>query len=547
MEANSMKNINVSFFRRAIKDESGQLLMPWVAVLMMSFLGISGLVMDVGRAYVAHSQLQNVARAAALAAAGEVYNSSTTSDAYATATTYSGTAGDNNASGVGTVTTTVSEGCVNTLMATGTSCSSTSVKNAVQVTETTTVRNFIMPIFWGSKTTTISATATASMQGLSQPWNVAIILDATDSMVSNTDSNCSTGTATRFTCALESIQTLLQVINPCASGATSCATSNANFRVALFAFPNVTVATRPDNYGCSGTIPTPEQYTLPEPGLSGYTALTYGGIQSTYEVTLPSTGNADANGFLSDYYSSSSTNNLSSSSEIVKAIGGSSSCTAMNTNGGESTYYAGVIYAAQDALKAEQKLYPKSNNAMILISDGEATAANTKFPATGAAATPSADGYSVVTNSTSNTKNLANAAFGTYPDFNDECQQAITAAQTAATAGTRVYAVAYGSESSGCTTAGGGTDSTLVATGNNQSFTLTGSNALTPCVTMENIASSLAYFYSDYNQSGSSSTCTDNSHTTVNLSDISLSIASTFTRPRLLPNSAFLYPVVQTS
>jgi hypothetical protein len=64
---------------------------------------------------------------------------------------------------------------------------------------------------------------------------------------------------------------------------------------------------------------------------------------------------------------------------------------------------------------------------------------------------------------------------------------------------------------------------------------------------MENIASSLAYFYSDYNQSGSGSTCTDNSHTTVNLSDISLSIASTFTRPRLLPNSAFLYPVVQTS
>jgi Flp pilus assembly protein TadG len=547
MEANSMKNNNVSFFRRAIKDESGQVLMPWVAVVMMSFLGISGLVMDVGRAYVAHSQLQNTARAAALAAAGEVYNTSTTSDAYATATTYSGTSGDKNASGVGTLTTTVSEGCVNTLMATGTSCSSTSVKNAVQVTETTTVRNFIMPIFWGSKTTTISATATASMQGLSQPWNVAIVLDATDSMVTNSDNNCSTGTATRFTCALESIQTLLEVINPCATGATSCATSNANFRVALFAFPNVTVATRPDDYGCNGTIPTPAVYSLPEPGLSGYSALTYNGTQSTYEVTLPSTGNADANGFLSDYYSSTATNNMNSSSEIVEAIGGSSGCTQMNTAGGESTYYAGVIYAAQDALKAEQALHPKSNNAMILISDGEATAANTNFPPTGAAATPSGKGYSVVTNSTSNTKNLVNAAFGTYPDFNDQCQQAIVAAQAAATAGTRVYAVAYGSESSGCTTAGGGTDSTLVATGNNQSFTLTGSSALTPCVTMENIASSLAYFYSDYNQSGSGSTCTDNSHTTVNLSDISLSIASTFTRPRLLPNSAFLYPVVQTS
>jgi len=263
-------------------------------------------------------------------------------------------------------------------------------------------------------------------------------------------------------------------------------------------------------------------------------------------VVLPNAGNADAYGFMSDYYSSSSSNRLNSGSDIVKAIGGASGCQAMNTAGGESTYYAGVIYAAQAALTAEKAAYPNSQNAIIVISDGEAQAANTKFPSTGSAASPSADGYSVVTNSTSNTKNLVNGTLGHYPDFNDECQQAIVAAQTAKAAGTRVYSVAYGSESSGCLSSSGGTDSTLVATGTNQAFTLSGTNALTPCITMENIASSTTlsanYFYSDWNQSGSGSTCVDNGHLTVNLSDISLAIASTFTKPRLLPNGSLLYP-----
>ena len=109
------------------------------------------------------------------------------------------------------------------------------------------------------------------------------------------------------------------------------------------------------------------------------------------------------------------------------------------------------------------------------------------------------------------------------------------AAQAAATAGTRIYAVAYGSEQSGCSSSGGGTDSTLVATGTNQSFTL---STLTPCVTMENIASSLQYFYSDYNESGSGSTCEDASHTVSTLQDIFLAISADFTTPRLIPNNA---------
>jgi hypothetical protein len=55
---------------------------------------------------------------------------------------------------------------------------------------------------------------------------------------------------------------------------------------------------------------------------------------------------------------------------------------------------------------------------------------------------------------------------------------------------------------------------------------------------MENIASSLNNFYSDYNQSGSGSTCQDASHTVSSLQAIFQAIASTFTTPRLLPNNA---------
>ena len=79
------------------------------------------------------------------------------------------------------------------------------------------------------------------------------------------------------------------------------------------------------------------------------------------------------------------------------------------------------------------------------------------------------------------------------------------------------------------------TDTTLVATGTNEAFSLSGLN---PCVEMVDIASSLATFYSDYKQGGSTGGCVDGSHSTVSLSDIFQSIATNFTTPRLVPNNA---------
>jgi hypothetical protein len=248
----------------------------------------------------------------------------------------------------------------------------------------------------------------------------------------------------------------------------------------------------------------------------------------------------------SGYYepSSTSTSGLNSSDNLVKAIGYGYNPTTgaiahqgcLPNVGGESTYYGGVMYAAQAALLEEQAAYPGSKNAMILLSDGQANAASSKFPAKTSTPSPTASGIAV-TSSGSSSVNLTGAAssFGKYPDFNDECQQAIVAAQNATTAGTRVYAVAYGSETSGCG-AGGGTDTTLVATGNNVPFTSIGT--LDPCVTMENIASSMGYFYSDYLKSGSGSNCQDTGHTVTSLGQIALAVSANFTTPRLLPNNA---------
>ncbi len=95
------------------------------------------------------------------------------------ATTY---AAMNGVSGV-TVSTTVKAICLNALMPpTYNGCSATgAVNNAIRVTETATIQTYLMRVL-GMKTLTVSALATASMQGKAQAWNVVIIVDATGSM-----------------------------------------------------------------------------------------------------------------------------------------------------------------------------------------------------------------------------------------------------------------------------------------------------------------------------------------------------------------------------
>jgi hypothetical protein len=78
-----------------------------------------------------------------------------------------------------------------------------------------------------------------------------------------------------------------------------------------------------------------------------------------------------------------------------------------------------------------------------------------------------------------------------------------------------VYAVAYGATSSGCTVG----------------------DSYTPCTTMENIASSTGYFFSDYTATGSSGSCIAAAESTTNLTTIFQYIAGTLTASRIIPNS----------
>lgn len=552
-----MRNMIGSFVHKLFSDQRGQVL-PWVAAGLVALLGLGGLSVDLGNAYVARADLQNYANAAALAAAGNVYNTSSTSGATTYANDYSGSGTNENANpGLSGVTTSITTMCLNMLMPGGASCTSTSPANAVKVTESISVPTYFMRLF-GKTSISLSAVSMASMQGMAQPWNVAIIVDATSSMGDAPPSGSCSGYSTEFACALAGIETLLQNVNPC-GGVSSCTTATAKFRVALFSFPNVYTGTassgkNPVSYDwtCAGT-PTHELYTFPDAtlkttspevyktALTSYTPLTYSSVDSTYEVT-PTSGSypsedGDANGFVSDYWSGSSSNYLNSSSSIVEETAGG----CMKNPGGESTYYGGVIYAAQAALAAEQNTYSGSKNAIIILSDGQANADSSKFAS--GSPSPSADGLSYISSPTTTT--------GYYPSSVNECQQAIMAAQAAQAAGTTVYSVAFDSESDGCAVSGSGvtvTDTSLVAaaTSGNTALSL---STLTPCIVMKNMASPASgnnsYFYAD--TSSSSSGCTDTAHTVSTIGEIFDAISASFTTPRLLPASASGLAVTTTN
>jgi hypothetical protein len=104
-----------------------------------------------------------------------------------------------------------------------------------------------------------------------------------------------------------------------------------------------------------------------------------------------------------------------------------------------------------------------------------------------------------------------------YGSLDDQCQQAISAAQSATAQGTTVYTIAYGAGSSGCST--------------DKSGPLAG---LSPCTAMQDMASSSADFYSDATASQNKGQCA--SGNSFSLNSIFTSIAAKFTNARLIPN-----------
>ena len=479
----------VSFLRTIRKDERGQML-PMLALMLVVLMGFAGLVIDVGRAYIGYRQLQAATDSAALAASQYLPNNTTATTA---ATTYGAASGSKNAVAMLTspamVTGYPQYKCLTSL---GLACIAPANANAVVVKQTGTV-NMGFGALVGFKKMTLMATATAAMRGaVAGPYNVAIIIDTTASM-QNTDSSSSCKD-TRINCALHGVQVMLQGLNPCA--ASGCGTlTNGNVanpvdKVSIFTYPNVTAATVSADYDCTGSDPTTAPYTFPSKTGTTYTP----GTAATYQVV----------GYSSDYKSSNAATTLNTSSNISGAIGAgptitvtkkgkttTTPCTGMQAPGGQGTFFAGAIYAAQASLVAAHVANPKAQNVMIILSDGDASASGSAM--TGASTTS-----------------------GVYPSTKNQCAQAVTAAAAAKTAGTKVYTVAYGATSSGC-----GTDSP----------------SITPCKTMENMAYDASTFYSDYTATGGSNSCISAAQPTTSLDQIFTAIAGDLTLARLIPDN----------
>ncbi len=515
-----------SFAVRLFKDQRGQML-PVMALMLTGLLGMSALAVDIGRAYASYRDLQATTNAAALAGATGLPAGTATQYA----TQYSSVTGNTNAYTFMPNVTMVSgypkTVCLATLVSQGIGCAAPSNANAIVVMQQVTVPTFFAGLV-SHKNITLTATATAAASGgAAAPYNVAIILDATLSQ-NSADDNCG---ATEMACELSGVQIMLKQLYPCAMVHVTCTFTNGVAvdsvdRVALFTFPNLSAGTVAIDSGCTTPIPNPTRsngynnsstygnysllpaaawsgvpsavpYSYPSKTATSYTPATSPASTPTYQVTP----------YLSDFRVSDTATTLNPTSQLSMAANAVSGCNGMvppNYDGQYGTYYAGAIYAAQASLVAEQALpqFAGSKNVLILLSDGNSTSPQ------------SWNGYPSMPSPADSS--------GNYPSYNGECGQAITAAKYATTQGTKVYSVAYGSPSSGCAS-----DRNSGAYPN-----------VTPCSTMTQIASTPAEFYSDYDQSGSGSTCVSASNpNNTSIAGIFANIVQRLSVARLIPNT----------
>lgn len=523
-------------------DDRAQAL-PVIALMMTMLLCMTAMAVDLGRALYSSRELQATTDAAALAAAHASLTATTVAQITGptgVAATYSAASGGyNQRSTLPSVTVTSTLKCLTTLQNQGIACVGTLPYNAVQVTASSVLPMYFAGIL-GHPTMTISTTSTAAKSGGSpRPSNIAVIIDTTLSM-NITDSNCG---MTAMQCALSGFQILMQNLSPCASYQTSCTGGNNSpfDQISLFTFDNVSVGTVGLYTSCTGAMPGPSYgsnyynlspygnfdlqtsppatpysqlptglgYSFPTPGLA-YAPT--GSTSPTYQVT----------GFLTDYKTSDTATTLNPNSGLVKAAGAVSGCGSMappNFEVDYGTYYAGVIYAAQAAL-ASQHQANGADSVMIILSDGDSNALQSGNVAVNQAYGGPPPNSTNMASPAPSGNYMTATANGTYPSWVGECGQAVDAAQYATTNNTLVFSVAYGSQSSGCST-----DANAGSHPN-----------ITPCNTMAGMASAPQYFYSDNKKNGQTTSCIAGQPYT-SLNTIFKSIAAELSQSRLVPNN----------
>lgn len=487
-----MRVLRARFWRSIFRDEAGQVL-PIVALGIVVLLGMTGVAVDISHAYLCQRELQATCDAAALAGATVIPTSLTSAPVIKTATNYTALPGAKNniytnMSNVAMVSGYPALKCLATMQAQGISCVGYLPYNALQVRMTATVPTYFAKIL-GQSSITISASSTAAKGGgSSRPYNIVVMIDTTGSMAAF-DADCGN---TQLNCVLNGVQVLLRYLDPCGTSQATCTFTQGNaansvVRVSLFTFPQMTYLTAKYDSDCSSGNAYDTAYTFPPIGGTSYMPGTASN-SVTYRVL----------DFQSDYRVSDTATVLNSNSLLTHALGAANGCPSMYvaTNTGQfGTYYAPPMYAAQAALIQERTANPGTENVMIVLGDGDATAPQSAMDS-------SAD------------------ASGSYPSYLGECGQAIDAARFATSQGTTVYSVAYGSPAVGCK-----------PDINAGSFP-----NISPCNEMSLIASHSWDFFSDYKLTGSGSTCTA-AQTMVSLNNIFLQIAGDLTVARLIPDN----------
>ena len=506
-----MKHILKKQLNRVIADQSGQVL-PWMVFLMVLFIGAAGITVDLGHAYVCYRELQASTDAAALAAGYELGQpSATVASVQAAATSYSSASGGVNATSnlPNDVIVATNVTCSTAVTNLGVACGlSPTGDNTVQVVQSATIPTYFMKAFRifgvkGASSIPETAVSTAAARGATNSqYNVAIVIDTTASMnTQDSDANCGN---TRIYCALQGVQTLLESLSPCTPSGTgsTCSGGGAFDTVSIFTFPNIQANEASDDTTCPTSNPNIPNYYTPAIGATWSTPT---GTAATYQVTS----------YLYNYSSTGKPGgSLNTSSPLAIAVGASTTknCGGLQAPGGDGTYYAAAIYAAESSLMAAQSANPGSENALIILSDGDAD--SSKITVSG---TVEKAGYTY--------KSGAPALNVSYPATTDQCQQAIDAAKFATWQGTTVYTVAYGAASSGCAS-----DTT---------GPLGSKNGLSPCTVLQDMASAPGDFYSDATASQNKGQCTSASNPNLNLSQIFKAISTSFTVSRLVPNAYY--------
>ena len=595
-----MKHQRASFLLKFLRNRRGQTsVFMALSVLVTATLG--GAAIEAGHVYYSYERLVASTNAAAVAAGQAMPNigtsgSPTAGTAYYNLYKYSSDASSTpaglnvntllqNASismsfaCSSTVTTSLNVGCQSP---TSGSCGSgLTTCNVLKVTQTASVNLWFGGLI-GVPTMNLRAVSYAAMRGGSNtPWNIAVIIDTTNSMTASAPSGdgCGSG-ATQIGCAVSGLKSMLGIMDPCPLNQTCPGNTDYVDGVALFVFPPVAVSSTTnyatDDTTCPTSNPPIVPYSFVDVATSGQNlALPNSTSGTSYSTDY--TGTYQVMAFDDGYRANDNSSTLDSGDGLASAVGyeTSGSCSGLQAPGGEGTYYAQVIRAAQAALVAQQGLFPGSKNVMIILSDGDATACNSQAytadggnnscshgsqivavncPGVNASGTCQSTSVSVNGNATTigcppggctgtplngtgtSTTNASGYNVATYPSALGECGQAVEAAQLATQAGTTVYTIAMGSETSG----GCLTDQTVtVSSGSTYGAEAYpgGSYSRQPCNAIAAMASTENTFYSD--NTGGCPALVNTSSQFETIAGIFQAIANSLTNARLIPASAF--------